>query len=203
MSASFMKITILTIILGFFVTNLYGQTSFSIIEMKINTIENNNSTEIIYSNSSISINFAINRKVTEMKPQNFVKIDDQIIQFSLLKINDDKKNFNNVNLNDQKQLLIDYSDYEIKYFKSELKIKILNPNNQWVLSKLREWFIWYFRIGDLNDKVEKPTEIQLFSTTIIENKILVINAPILKNGDFKKASYIVNELMESLNNNKK
>ncbi|MBM2815585.1 MAG: hypothetical protein HW421_2347 [Ignavibacteria bacterium] len=198
-----MKITILTIILGFFVTNLYGQTSFSIIEMKINTIENNNSTEIIYSNSSISINFAINRKVTEMKPQNFVKIDDQIIQFSLLKINDDKKNFNNVNLNDQKQLLIDYSDYEIKYFKSELKIKILNPNNQWVLSKLREWFIWYFRIGDLNDKVEKPTEIQLFSTTIIENKILVINAPILKNGDFKKASYIVNELMESLNNNKK
>ena len=41
-------------------------------------------------------------------------------------------------------------------------------------------------------------EIQLFATTVIGDKVLIINAPILIGGDFSNSALIVNEIMESL-----
>ena len=47
-------------------------------------------------------------------------------------------------------------------------------------------------------KLEKRTEIQLFASTVIGDKILTINAPVMNGGSFEEACLIVNELMESL-----
>ena len=91
----------------------------------------------------------------------------------------------------------------MKYFKNELNVEIINPNSQWVINETGGWFIWYFKIGK-NLEYGEPyikTDIQLFATTIIADKILIINAPVSEESageNFMKSATLVNELMEAL-----
>jgi hypothetical protein len=175
--------------------NSICQILFSPFETKLQT---NSTNELLCSNESISIKFPINRKLKVSALDNFVTIDNQVLQIKLLKF----EGFNNVTkdkkLDNQKKILASYSKYEIEYFKNNLNVEIINPNNQWVLTKSKGWYIWYFKVGKTPEKVDKQIEIQLFSTTIIGDKILIINAPILINGDFSKAALIVNEMINGL-----
>lgn len=91
-----------------------------------------------------------------------------------------------------------YSKYELEYFKSNLGVEVINLNSQWVVTKSKGWFIWYFKVDKVPKQVDIQTEIQLFATTIIGNEILIINAPIMTGGDFSKAALIVDEFMEAL-----
>jgi hypothetical protein len=75
---------------------------------------------------------------------------------------------------------------------------LINPNSQWVVTKSKGWFIWYFKLGKVPTQVDTQTEIQLFATTVIGDKVLIINTPIMTGGDFSKAALIVNEFMEAL-----
>jgi hypothetical protein len=95
-------------------------------------------------------------------------------------------------------LLNSYSKYELEYFKNDLGIEVINEKSQWVVTKSKGWFIWYFKVGNALKMVDKQTKIQLFATTVIGNEILIINAPILNGDDFSKAAQIVNDLMEEL-----
>jgi hypothetical protein len=53
-------------------------------------------------------------------------------------------------------------------------------------------------VGKVPIQLDTQTEIQLFATTVIGDRILIINAPIIIGGDFSKAALIVNEFMEAL-----
>jgi hypothetical protein len=66
------------------------------------------------------------------------------------------------------------------------------------LTKSKGWYIWYFKVGKVPIQLDTQTEIQLFATTVIGDRILIINAPIIIGGDFSKAALIVNEFMEAL-----
>jgi hypothetical protein len=116
----------------------------------------------------------------------------------LLKLSGYKQDSGNLSMTDQKQLLSVYSNYELEYFKNELNIEVVNASNQWVVTKSKGWFIWYFRVGNMPMQVTKPTVIQLFASTLIADKVLTINAPIQADADFNKAGLIVNEMMETL-----
>ena len=196
-----MKALLITILIGFFVSNLTGQISFSNIDVKFKTVKSNNSTELICSNSTMSIKFQLKHNITVMQQENFVTIDGQTIQITPLKISGYKKGFTSLSINEQKQILDSYSKYELDYFKNELNVEIINPNSQWVMTKSRVWVVWYFRVGNLSTELNKKTKIQLFSSTIIGDKVLTINAPQSDDSDFKNASLIVNEMMESLRTN--
>lgn len=177
-----------------FTGNVKGQVSFSPIDSKLQ-ISNN---ELIYSSSLTTVKFPLKRQVTVSPQNNFVTIDSQIIQIITLKFDGYKKDTNEENLNNQKELLDAYSNYEMEYFKSDLGVEIINPNSQWVVTKSKGWFIWYFKIGKVPTQVDHQTEIQLFATSVIGDKVLIINAPIMTGGDFSKAALIVNEFMEAL-----
>lgn len=196
--ASIMRTFLLTILAIFFIANSNGQVSFSNIESKVKAIKNNDSTQIICSNPTMSINFKLKRNVTVMQQNNFVTIDSQTIQIIPLKFSGFKKASNNLSMDDQKLLLNTYSNYELDYFRNELNIEVVNPNHQWVVTKSKGWFIWYFRIGNVPTQVSKPTEIQLFASTVIGDKVFTVNAPISSDADFNKAGLIVNDMMETL-----
>ena len=195
-----MKTLLLTFLISFFISNLNGQILFSNIDIKFKIVKSNKSTELICSNSTMSIKFQLKHNIVIMQEQNFVTIDDQIVQITPLKISGYKKGFTSLNINEQKRLLEIYSKYELDYFKNELNVEIINPSSQWVMTKSKGWIVWYFRVGkppELNNK----TEIQLFASTIIGDKVLTINAPQSADTDFKKASLILNEMKESLRTN--
>jgi hypothetical protein len=82
-------------------------------------------------------------------------------------------------------------------------VEIIDPHNQWVPIKSRHWFIWYFRVGSVpsSPEVTKKFSYQLFASTLLDDKVLTINAPIFANGDFTKAGLIVNDMMESISIN--
>ena len=134
-----MKALLLTILIGFFVSNLTGQISFSNIDIKFKIVKSNNSTELICSNSTMSIKFQLKHNITVMQQENFVTIDGQTVQITPLKISGYKKGVTRLSINDQKQLLDTYSKYELDYFKNELNVEIINPNSQWVMTKSRGW----------------------------------------------------------------
>ena len=138
-------------------------------------------------------------RVFTIKQQgDFLLVDSQVIQIASLTVNGAKKDLANLSVSEQKQLLSDYSKYEMDYFSNDQKIEVINPENQWVSIKSKHWLIWYFRVWNLPIQVEGKTAIQLFASTIIGDKILDLNAPIQQDGNFGKAALIVNQMMESL-----
>ncbi len=147
----------------------------------------------------MSVKFQLKRNVILLQQNNFVTVDSQTIQIIPLKFSGYKKGTNEQGINSEKQLLEAYSKYELEYFENELDIDVVNPNSQWVVTKSKGWFVWYFRVGNIPAQVDKQTTIQLFASTVIGDKILTVNAPIQSDGDFNKAALIVNEMMESLN----
>ena len=184
----------LILLIGLFTGNVKGQVSFSPVDSKLQKSNN----ELIYTSFSTTIKFPLKRQVTVSPQNNFVTINNQIIQIMTLKFDGYQKDTKGENINNQKELLDSYSKYELEYFKSDLGVEVINPNSQWVLTKSKGWFIWYFKLGKVPTQVDTQTEIQLFATTVIGDKILIINAPIMTGGDFSKAALIVNEFMEVL-----
>ena len=191
-----MKTPLIILLISLLSWNLIAQVSFSPVDSKLQTLTG--SSELTCSGSGTTVRFPIKREVTVLSQNTLAKIDQQNIQIMFLKFDGNQKNPTEGNLDNQKQLLDAYSNYELDYFRNTLGIEIINPKNQWVISKSKGWFIWYFRVGNIPTQVENQTEIQLFSTTVIGDKILIINAPITTGGDFSKAATIVNELMEGL-----
>jgi hypothetical protein len=184
----------LIILLGFFTVTVSGQVSFSTVDGKLQKTNN----ELIYSNSTTTVKFPLKRQLTVSPQNNFVTIDSQTIQIMALKFTGYKKDTKGDNLNTHKELLDTYSKYELEYFRSDLGVEVMNPNSQWVMTKSKGWFIWYFKVGKVPTQVETQTDIQLFATTVIGDQILIINAPIMTGGDFSKAAHIVNEFMEAM-----
>lgn len=173
--------------------NAKGQITFSPVDGKLNHKNN----DLIYSSSTTTINFSLKGQVSVLPQKNFVTVNGQILQITALKFDGYQHNKNLEILDAQKELLAAYSTYELKYF-SDLGIQVMNPSNQWVVSKSRGWLIWYFKVGQVPAQTHTQTQIQLFATTVIGDEIFLINAPILNGKDFSKAALIVNELMEAL-----
>ena len=184
----------LIILLGLFTGTVNGQVSFSSVDSKLQKTNN----ELIYSNSTTTIKFPLKRQLIVSPQNNFVTIDSQTIQIMALKFTGYKKDTKGDNLNTHKELLDTYSKYELEYFRGDLGVEVINPNSQWVMTKSKGWFIWYFKVGKVPTQVETQTDIQLFATTVIGDQILIINAPIMTGGDFSKAAHIVNEFMEAM-----
>jgi hypothetical protein len=193
-----MRIFLLIILTGLFFFNVNGQVSFSPVDSKLNIHKNENSTELTCSGPTMTVKFSLKRSVTPLQQDNFVTVDNQAIQITPIEFTGYKVPINGQSLSNEKQLLDTYSNYELDYFKNELGVEVINSSNQWVVTKSKGWFIWYFRVGNTPIPVEKQTTIQLFASTVIGDKILTVNAPILSDGDFNKAGLIVNEMMETI-----
>ncbi|MFN5848793.1 MAG: hypothetical protein ACK5UE_01490 [Chitinophagales bacterium] len=188
-----MRTTFLILLIGLLAENAKGQVTFSPVDSKLQKSNN----DLIFSTSTTTVKFPLKRQMTVLPQNNFVSVDSQTIQIMSLRFDGYKKKTNSENFDNQKELLVAYSKYELDYF-TELGVEIINPNNQWVVTKSKGWFIWYFKVGKVPTQVDMQTQIQLFSTTIIGDKIFFINAPILTGRDFSKAAQIVNEMMEAL-----
>jgi hypothetical protein len=176
-----------------------GQASFSNAEVELSKKTGETGTTLFCEGPAFSFTFRLKTKSVDiLNNGGFVIIDSQAIQITPLKPENSKKRLDSLSVSEQKDFLAAYSKYELDYFTKELGIEVINPNNQWVDAGSRKWYIWYFRVGKVPGQVEKKMEIQLLSSTILGNHVLTLNAPILADGDFRRAALIVNEMMETL-----
>ena len=203
MHTSILKQTVLMLFISLFVNRSSGQTIYSYVEVKLETSQTNNSIDIVCSNDTFSIQFKLKKKPFQKLEGNFVYIDSQIIQVTPLEIGNYKKNLSSLTAPDQKELLEEYSKYELDYFKNELKFEIIKPTIQWVTANSKVWLIWYFKVGNLPSDANTKMDTQLYASTIVGDKILTINAPMHSGSNFSKGALIVNEMMESIKINTK
>lgn len=193
-----MRIFLIIIIAGLFVTDkAEGQISYSPVESKLLISKTGDLTELVCSSATILVKSKLKHTLTILS-QNILSVDHQTIQVTALKVSGYKNATDLQNINSQKNVLQAYSEYELDYFKNDLHTELINPNNQWVITKSKGWFIWYFKVGSVPVNVAKKVKIQLFASTIVGDNILTINAPVFTESDFTNAGLIVNDMMETL-----
>jgi hypothetical protein len=148
----------------------------------------------------INVRFPSKRqpKLIKQESNKFIEIDGQIIQLNILEVDGVTKKMMRKDTAFERTILTKHSEYEMNYFRKDLGLKIINPENQWVIVNGRGWLIWYFKLGNVPKKGQNQFELQLYATTLVGDKIILINAPMLKNTDFGESANMVNELMESM-----
>lgn len=123
----------------------------------------------------------------------FVQVDNQwILQLFVI----DFQNPNNKNMDDlevQKSSLLQYRNYEINYFKDELKLRIENEKAGWGQIGNKYFLLWHFETPDI------PTiQKQIHLSTICFDKILNINIPLTKDQDFEEGMSFLDKVANGL-----
>lgn len=190
------KLTFLSFILLSF--QFYAQIVFKDPSYDVSILSNGKVIEL--SAEKINVRFPSKRqpKIINQGTNKFLEIDGQIIQLNILEVDGVTKKMMRKDTAFERTILTKHSEYEINYFRKDLGLKIINPENQWVIVNGRGWLIWYFKLGNVPKKGQNQFELQLYATTLVGDKIIFINAPMLKNTDFGESANMVNELMESM-----
>ena len=190
------KLTFLSFILLSF--QFYAQIVFKDPSYDVSILSNGKVIEL--SAEKINVRFPSKRqpKIINQGTNKFLEIDGQIIQLNILEVDGITKKMMRTDTAFERTILTKHSEYEMNYFRKDLGLKIINPENQWVIVNGRGWLIWYFKLGNVPKKGQNQFELQLYATTLVGDKIIFINAPMLKNTDFGESANMVNELMESM-----
>lgn len=190
------KLTFLSFILLSF--QFYAQIGFKDPSYDLSIVSNGKVIEL--SAEKINVRFPSKRqpKLIKQESNKFIEIDGQIIQLNILDVDGVTKKMMRKDTAFERTILTKHSEYEMNYFRKDLGLKIINPENQWVIVNGRGWLIWYFKLGNVPKKGQNQFELQLYATTLVGDKIIFINAPMLKNTDFGESANMVNELMESM-----
>jgi hypothetical protein len=190
------KLTFLSFILLSF--QFYAQIGFKDPSYDLSIVSNGKVIEL--SAEKINVRFPSKRqpKLIKQESNKFIEIDGQIIQLNILEVDGVTKKMMRKDTAFERTILTKHSEYEMNYFRKDLGLKIINPENQWVIVNGRGWLIWYFKLGNVPKKGQNQFELQLYATTLVGDKIILINAPMLKNTDFGESANMVNELMESM-----
>lgn len=190
------KLTFLSFILLSF--QFYAQIVFKDPSYDVSILSNGKVIEL--SAEKINVRFPSKRqpKIINQGTNKFLEIDGQIIQLNILEVDGVTKKMMRKDTAFERTILTKHSEYEMNYFRKDLGLKIINPENQWVIVNGRGWLIWYFKLGNVPKKGQNQFELQLYATTLVGDKIIFINAPMSKNTDFGESANMVNELMESM-----
>lgn len=190
------KLTFLSFILFSF--QFYAQIGFKDPSYDLSIVSNGKVIEL--SAEKINVRFPSKRqpKIINQGTNKFLEIDGQIIQLNILEVDGITKKMMRTDTAFERTILTKHSEYEMNYFRKDLGLKIINPENQWVIVNGRGWLIWYFKLGNVPKKGQNQFELQLYATTLVGDKIIFINAPMSKNTDFGESANMVNELMESM-----
>jgi len=140
-------------------------------EFEIATAGTENGLKIIYSSLDKSFTIDVHgEQINFTESPYFYIVDGKIFQAMILGFQKEL-DFDNLKENEQKEYLTQYMNYEIEYFKDELKIKIKNLANEFYIVNDKLFLFWYYNMPPKNKTAEK----QLYLTTICHDQILNLN----------------------------
>ena len=109
---------------------------------------------------------------------NFLLVNNNVFQYLTLAA-DKRVNFDSLSIERKKANLTNYMNYELDYFKNELKIKISNLNFEWLELNKRLFLFWFFDMPKNNKTIEK----QVYLTTICYDNIVGLNMVMTRKGN--------------------
>ncbi|SNT40854.1 hypothetical protein SAMN05421640_0015 [Ekhidna lutea] len=168
-TSQFMRYSLLI----FFLTPLltFGQQEY---EQAL--IESETGAYIIFTNDSNS--FVLHLDTATVEPlgdgSNFLVLVDSTWTLQLFSIGyQNPNNKDTGELEVQKSFLLQYMNYELNYFKNEVKMKVENQSAGWGPVGNKYFLLWHF------DTPEHPTvQKQMYLSTIVFDSFLNINVPL-------------------------
>jgi hypothetical protein len=114
----------------------------------------------------------------------FITIDKQIVQSTLVPVSkSENSNLNSLTPAKEKTILLDYMNYELKYYRKKLGQRYTNLQTEWIELNHRLFLVWYFDLP-ANDKVVAK---QVYASTLFYDQVMDLNAPVFKAEDWGKA----------------
>jgi hypothetical protein len=155
-------------------SNAFGQ--YKAEEFQPAVIETKFGALIIYNGTRNSFTLQINSKSIESTDQeNFLMIDKKLVQSSIIPFTEEF-DFSKLSIEQQKQLLTGYKEYEKEFIQEQLKSKLVEYE-QFLNLEGKIFKYWSFNMPPGNSSVSK----QIYLFTICFDQILILNGPVLKN----------------------
>lgn len=131
------------------------------------------------------------KKVTEEKVeaasgnQNYIHSDGVIVQTSWIPLPQpipENMHLSNLSIEEQKETLTGYVNYELEYLENDLKTKPLNITKEWITVGTRLFLVWSFnfKLEKPGPSVEKQAVKQIYFSTICFNQVLDLNMPVFE-----------------------
>jgi len=188
------KITVFLIltVIGFY---SFSQNNFVPEKFDLGLLKTKTGARVIYNGEKNSFTFdIIGEKINPTEQKGFIIIDNNIFQTVILPF-PQKVDFKGMTVEEQKANLLAYRDYEIDYFKNQLKLDITKLKYDWLLLNDKVFLFWYFNMPVDNETVRK----QLYLTTICFDHILNLNTVQEKdNESFESGKELLVKIGETL-----
>jgi len=142
---------------------------------------------LAYAGPAHSFTFDIPYK--SVKPSDvpgFVTIDKQIVQATLVPADKSLKSHLS-GPEKEKELLTKYMNYELSYYKKKLKQNYSQLSTEWMTIHGRTFLVWYFNMPENYKLVSR----QVYVSTIFDDQVVDLNAPVFKMDDWGKARTIL------------
>lgn len=116
----------------------------------------------------------VSKSIEPSEQENFLLVDKKLIQSSAIPFQEEF-DFKSMPIEQQKELLTGYKEYEKEYLQGQLKT-VLSGIEQYLNLDGKIYKYWSFEMPNANSSVSK----QVYIFTICFDQILLLNGPVLK-----------------------
>jgi hypothetical protein len=197
MKNTIMKIFPLSILLLLFFSG-FSQTN----EFKVALLKEKKGAVMVFAGKRHSFTLDIKGDSIKATDQpNYVSVDEMILQVACVPV-PGGIDASKLPLEQQREALNGYVDYEMDYFRKELNLDIKDLKKEWLVIQGRQFLLWYFDMpkptkkttGDLTQKTAR----QVYLSGIWFDQVLDLNDALLDSRDLEKAKALLYPIARSL-----
>lgn len=187
-----MSIRYLFIAIGFITSfKLFGQ--YKAEEFQAAMIETKFGAMIIYNGQKNSFTLrVVSKSIEPTQQENFLLVDKKLVQSSIIPFQEEF-DFKTLTIEEQKELLSGYKEYEKEFVQDQLKIK-LAESEQYMNLEGKMFKYWSFDMPKDNSSVVK----QVYLFTICFDQILILNGPVEKGQSESEVKSVLISMAKSL-----
>jgi hypothetical protein len=134
----------------------------------------------------------VSKSIEPSKQENFLMVDKNLIQASVIPFQE-KFDFKSMSIEQQRQLLTGYKEYEKEYVEQQLKT-VLSGTEQFLNFDGKIFKYWSFDMPKGNNSVAK----QVYLFTICFDQILLLNGPVEKDQNETEMKTVLINLAKTL-----
>jgi hypothetical protein len=123
----------------------------------------------------------------------FITIDKQIVQSTLVPV-PNPSDVQGLTPEKEKNLLLGYMNYELKYYRKKLNQRYVNLQTEWISLNGKTFLLWYFDLPENYKVVSK----QVYVSTLFYDQVMDLNAPVFKKDDWGQARALLVRLAGSM-----
>ena len=197
----FMNRLLLSIIWLLLAMSSFSQSNLYDEEFTLTFTPTKNSGEWLFKGKSHSFSIAIfSNKIKTTDSPSYITADKSVIQVMSLPLPKSTLDLNKLTTAQQKETLEGYVNYELDYFKNEVKINYKKLTKEWVTINSKLWLLWTFDSSAFNpaEPLANKPNFQIYASTICFNQILDINTPVMKVEVLSKSTELIKKLMATL-----